>query len=257
MTETQESLEARKRDLFAAIRTLDSDYEDGTLDEAAYRSTRERYEREAADILAQLDTLSASARPVTPPPRNRRRLTTWFVIGVIFAALAAILLGAVQRQSENVSLAQTAQSATPQPTSKALQKARAAVLEHPRSETAQIALGNAYLNLGQTALADERFRLAMRLAPSDPRPATLHAMVLGARSNRAPALALLATVEQQHPSYARAWLLDGLLASHNRATDPRAIHAWRRFLKLQPGSSLAPTVRKWIAATKKAEKTAR
>lgn len=254
MTETQESLEARKRDLFAAIRTLDSDYQDGTLDEAAYRSTRERYEREAAGVLAQLDALSPPARPVASPKRNRRRLTTWFMIGVILAAIAAILLGAVQRQSENASLQRTALAATPQPTSKAVEKARQAVLKDPRSETAQIALGNAYLNLGRASLADERFRLAMRLDPSDPRPATLHAMVLGARANRVPALALLAKVEKQHPTYARAWLLDGLLASHNKATYPRAIRAWQRFLTLQPNSPLSATVRHWIAATRKAGK---
>lgn len=256
MTETQETLEARKRDLFAAIRTLDSDYEDGTLDETAYRSTRERYEREAADILAQLDALTPSPRQ-PEPPRRKRRAGTLISLVVIAAAIVAILLGALQRQSENTALTQAAARATSPRTSKALTRALQAAARNPRSETVQIAVGNAYLNLGDSSLADVRYREAMRLNPSDPRPATLHAMVVGSRANRSEALRVLGSVEQQHPTYARAWLLDGLLASHNRATYPRAIHAWQQFLKLQPRSPLVPSVRHWIAATKKAEQKAK
>lgn len=252
MTETRETLEARKRDLFAAIRTLDADYEDGTLDEAVYRSTRERYEREAADVLAHLDMLSEQSRVTPPaPPRMRRPLATGVTLLVIVGIILVILLGALQRRTENTALSEAAPSATP--TSKALARAMRAALKHPRSASAQMALGNAYLHLGRASQADAHYRAAMQLAPSDPRPATLHAMVLGSRPHRDQALQILRRVEESHPDYARAWLLDGLLSSHTRSTYPRAIHSWRRFLALQPHSPLAANVRHLIAATKKAE----
>jgi cytochrome c-type biogenesis protein CcmH/NrfG len=258
MTETRETLEARKRDLFTAIRTLDADYGDGTLDEAAYRSMRERYEREAADTLAQLDALGPAGQGATTARRPARRLTTWLTLLIIAGIIVIILLGALQRRTEDAALSRiSAQSVTPTPTSKALAKAMRAVRKDPRSAAAQIALGNALLNLGETSQADVRYREAMQLEPSDPRGPTLHAMILGGRSQRAQALQLLGDVERQHPGYARAWLLDGLLASHTRATYPRAIHAWRQFLTLQPRSPLAPQVRKWIASTQKAERKQR
>jgi cytochrome c-type biogenesis protein CcmH/NrfG len=253
MTETRETLEARKRDLFAAIRTLDADYEDGTLDEAVYRSTRERYEREAADILAQLDMLAQESRPVVAsPPQWRRPMALGLTLLVIGGIIAVILLGAIQRRDENRALSQTA-SRSPTPTSAALTKAMEAVLKNPRSAAAQLALGNAYFKLGETSQADIHYQAAAQLAPSDPRPVTLHAMVLGSGSRRAQALRILKRVEEAHPGYARAWLLDGLLSSHARATYPRAIRSWKRFLALQPNGPVAANVRHLIAATRKAE----
>ena len=173
---------------------------------------------------------------------------------VIAGVIVVILLGAIQRKDENRALSQ-AVSTTPTPTSSALAKAMQAVLKNPRSASAQLALGNAYLNLGQASQADAHYREAMKLAPSDPRPHTLHAMVLGSGSRRTEALQILKSVEESHPNYARAWLLDGLLSSHNRSTYPRAIRSWERFLVLQPHGSLASSVRHWIAVTKKAERS--
>lgn len=253
MTETRETLEARKRDLFAAIRTLDADYDDGTLDEAVYRSTRERYEREAADVLAHLDALAEERRPVvSSPPRRRRPMATLATLLAIGGVILVILLGAIQRGAENNALSRTP-SQSPTATSRALTKAMEAVLKNPRSAPAQMALGNAYFKLGETSQADAHYRAAARLAPSDPRPVTLHAMVLGSGSHRVQALRILRGVEERHPRYARAWLLDGLLSSHARATYPRAIHSWKRFLALQPNGPLAANVRHLIAAARKAE----
>jgi cytochrome c-type biogenesis protein CcmH/NrfG len=258
MTETRETLEARKRDLFTAIRTLDADFEEGTLDASVYRESVDRYEREAAEVLAQLDALSSRDEPASTPSRPRRsRVTAGLAAGAVAAVIVILLLGAVQRRAEDRALGASARPAATQPTSKGLVKAQQAVLKNPRSPAAQMALGNAYLKLGESAQADSRYREAMMLAPEDPQPATLHAMVLGSGSRPEQALTVLARVERSHPRYARAWLLDGVLSSHSRSTYARAIHAWNRFLSLQPASALAPTVRRWIAATKGAERRAR
>jgi hypothetical protein len=91
----------------------------------------------------------------------------------------------------------------------------------------------------------------MRLAPGRPEAATLHAMVLGAEGKGRSGLAQLRRVEARHPAYAKAWLIDGLLASQSARGRERAIASWKRFLALQPHAALAPTVRQWIARTEK------
>lgn len=252
MTETRETLEARKRELFAAIHTLDRDHEDGTLEDAAYRSARERYELEAADVLAQLDALPPETGLHSTPaaPRRRSRAGTWITLGIVVACIAVILFGALARRDESAALSRVP-TPTAGPASKALTKALQAVLKDPRSAHAQMVLGNAYLKLGESKQADRRYLEAMRLDPKNPQPVTLHAMVLGAGSRGAEALRILSRVEREHPRYARAWLLDGLLSSHSRSTVPRAIRAWKRFLALEPHSPLAPAVRGSIAAAQK------
>jgi cytochrome c-type biogenesis protein CcmH/NrfG len=124
---------------------------------------------------------------------------------------------------------------------------------HPRSADALVNLGNAYLNNVQVAAADRAYMAAMQLDPTAPQPATLHAMILGSSGQSGQALALLRQVERRHPTYARAWVLDGLLSQ--RSNPAHAIAAWQQFLALEPKSSLSATVRDLIARTKKSSKT--
>jgi cytochrome c-type biogenesis protein CcmH/NrfG len=133
--------------------------------------------------------------------------------------------------------------------------AQRAVLKHPRSVDALLTLGNAYLDSGQTAAADQTYRVAMRLAPNRPEPRTLDALAIGSRGQTARALALLRQVEQQHPRYSRAWLLDGLLASRAPGGRARSIEAWKRFLAVDPHNSLVPRVKVWIAQEERATKS--
>src|SRR5438270_8504352 len=88
MTETRETLEARKRELFDAIRVLERDREDGTIDEGAYRSARDRYEKEAALVAEHLDTVEGvETRPVHRPVR-----VTWIAAPAVGLVLAAVVL---------------------------------------------------------------------------------------------------------------------------------------------------------------------
>jgi Flp pilus assembly protein TadD len=121
---------------------------------------------------------------------------------------------------------------------------------HPRSVQAQLALGNAYLNAGETARADRAYRTAIRLSPRAPAPPTLHAMALGAEGRPKDALTQLRSVELLHPSYARAWLLDGLIASRMPGDRARARRAWMTFLRLQPHGAVSGNVRIWLKQLK-------
>jgi predicted Zn-dependent protease len=141
-------------------------------------------------------------------------------------------------------------SAIPQATVD-LGAAERTVYQHPRSYAALISLGTAYLQNGRVMEADLSFQAAMHQDPRRPDAPTLHAMLLGAIKQYRQALALLSRVEREHPAYARAWLMDGILSSHVRADRRRALGAWLRFLLLAPQSDIAPTVRQWISRIKR------
>lgn len=247
MTETRETLEARKRELFDAIRTLERDCEDGTIDDEAYRRARGRFESEAALVEEHLDRLQDE----TPPGRAGTTRLTWLAApagGLVLAAVVLFLLGALHPRAANGTV--TGDVPTALPLSSAIQVAERSAAAHPRSVDAQITLGNAYLDAGKDGLADRSYRAAMRLAPSRPEAPTLHAMVLGVAGKTRAALRQLGLVEHAHPTYARAWLLDGLLSSKSRAGYPRARRAWSVFLRLNPRGAVPSSVRTWLKALK-------
>jgi cytochrome c-type biogenesis protein CcmH/NrfG len=260
MADTRANLLTRKADLLAALRLIEQDYKDGVVDEEAYRTARHRYEQEAAAVLERLDTVTSDRDPTAAaahrPPVQATGVPRWlFVAGagaLVLAAIVVFLVLAIQPRSG--SQATTAQSsATPPPPSPRLLAAEREARAHPRSADALVNLGNAYLNNVQVAAADRAYMAAMQLDPTAPQPATLHAMILGSSGQSGQALALLRQVERRHPTYARAWVLDGLLSQ--RSNPAHAIAAWQQFLALEPKSSLSATVRDLIARTKKSSKT--
>jgi cytochrome c-type biogenesis protein CcmH/NrfG len=242
-------LERRKRELYGALRLLDRDHEDGAMDAEAYRIGRTRLEAEAAGILERLDTL-----PDAPQTTNSaaRRPRPWLVPAGVAVGLAILIFvaAAVHARGTNQSITGDVPTAAPAvgpQLASALRVARA----HPRSAVDQIALGNAYLNRGDTARADQSYVTAMRLAPNRPEAPTLHSMILAGDGSRAQALLLLRGVEHAHPTYARAWLLDGLISSRTPRGARRAIADWRTFLRLQPHSAVSTNVRRWMAGLEK------
>jgi cytochrome c-type biogenesis protein CcmH/NrfG len=252
-------LEARKRDLYAAIRTLARDRDEGTVDEDAYRNARARYEREAAAILERLDMLAAT--PAAVPARPSRR-ASWPVIalalGAVATAVVLFLVAALHnRGTGTITGGQPptviAPTAVPAPVTAALSQTR----RHPKSVQSWLALGNAYLDSGNPAAADGAFRTALRLAPSLLEAPTLDALALASAGKYTPALQLLSRVERAHPAYARAWLTDGLIAARRAPGIPRAIRAWKRFLVLQPHSQISAEVRASLSTLEQAQRPGR
>jgi cytochrome c-type biogenesis protein CcmH/NrfG len=133
-------------------------------------------------------------------------------------------------------------------------EAQKAIVLHPRSDIAYVQLGNAYLQAGQADAADAGYRRAMQLAPHDPQPITLHALLIGTAGQWTRALRLIHGVERDHPAYARAWLVDGLLAPSRRHDHRASIHAWRHFLQIDPTGKMATQVRQWVFTAQKADR---
>ncbi|HZU13760.1 MAG TPA: hypothetical protein VFB58_13045 [Chloroflexota bacterium] len=235
--ETRETLETRKRDLFSAIRLLEQDLEDGTIDPETYRTTRARCEKEAAAVLERLDTLQPVSRPSARP-------LPLFLTGALVAVALGVSLAAALAPRGTGAVTGTVPTVAPQ--ASALQRAQAYAYAHPNDESAWLRLGNAYLDANQPRLADAGYRRAMALVPADPAPAALHAMMLASLGQRAAATSLLRRIEHAHPTYARAWLLDGMMGLRNHHDRVHALTAFRRFLRLAPHSAVAPTVRIWV-----------
>lgn len=234
----------RKEDLYEAIRALDRDREDGTIDPESYRATRSRYELEAAEVLEQLDGLAAPDAKADERKLPASRPLLVGSLGVALGALAIFLAAALHDRTGSAGGPTPAPTATLPP---AVARAEAEVVRHPRSVPALLGLGTVLMNAGDNADADSVFRHAMTLAPARPEPPTMHAMVLSSTGKVIQARSVLHSVERSHPAYARAWLLDGILSARNAATRPHAIVAWKRFLKLQPTGNVARTVRGLLA----------
>ena len=257
--ETRSQLEHRKRDLYDAIRTLDRDRRDGSIDRDAYHDARGRYEMEAAVILERLDHLHASA-PVAPnaaSPRSRRRFVVVGAGAAVLLAVALFLGGALRARTGTAVITGDVGQTTPAPVSTQSPQVLAAqglVSAHPRDPNAELNLATAYVDVKNSQAANVAYLRAIRLAPRLPEPRTMYAMFKGSGGDVSGALAQLLLVEREHPGYAKAWLIDGLLSSRVPAGLPRAIHAWHRFLVLSPNASIAPQVRALLTSAERAQK---
>lgn len=269
MAVTRSQLLTRKRELFTAIRVLEEDHAAGAVDVQAYQSARHRFEMEAAEILQQLDSLpngelgeptqQAGSASV---PRSRRTSTPVLLalsgmsVLIVAVVLAVSLHGRAGGQS--ITGQQPGAVIVPLPTSSTrVLAAERVVQRRPRDVDALLHLAQAYSDSNDVGAADRVYLQAIKIDPNRPEAPTLHALVLAARKQYASALALLRRVEYLHPEYARAWLTDGLVASRRRPGYPRAIAAWNQFLLLMPHSSLAPAVRGYVLALRRAESAGR
>ena len=256
MASNRARLLARKRDVIEALRVLEQDRADGLLDEDTYAIAKQRHESEAGQLLAQLDALGEDDGPASGRNResSRPRSRRW-VLGVTttilcLAAVLAFLITAVHHRAPGETITGAVGQGGPSSsgqTALTLQAAQQEVYRHPRSYEALVNLGTAYLQSGRIMEADLSYQAAIRVDPSRAAAPTFHAMLLGAVKRYRQALTLLSTVERDHPAYARAWLMDGILSSQSHLANgkKRAVAAWLRFLLLEPNSDLAPKVRGW------------
>lgn len=257
-------LRARKQDILHALRVLEADHADGQIEDGAYAAARQRYEYEAAELLERLDALAEEtgaqadhgAAADRAEPWHRTRWLQTVVAAVVCLAIVVTLFGAIHPRSPGGMITgSVGQSASgPKPATADVQAAERDVYRHPRDYDALVRLGTAYLQSGRLAEADMSYEAAMHINATRAEAPTFHAMLLGAIKQYGPALAFLKRVERNHPDYARAWLMDGILSSHTRTGRAHAVRAWLRFLLLAPDSDLAPKVRHWIAQLRRGKR---
>ncbi len=67
-----EDLEAKKAEIYAAIKDIEFDYEMGKLSEEDYQELREQYKAQAVQILRQLDQMKSGTRRRTKAKTGQR-----------------------------------------------------------------------------------------------------------------------------------------------------------------------------------------
>ena len=256
MNGSRAALLARKRDLYASIRMLEQDFEDGMIDAESYRHARSRYETEAADILQRMDAMprdephSGAGRSISSPSSRSTRVAIAVSGALVAVAIPLLLVSAIHGRSTTAAI--SVRAPAPPTVSPVLASAQRNARAHPHDVSALLELGNAYLHSGQAAAADRSYVTALKVNPGNPLASTLHAMVVGSTGQYASALRIVRGVERAHPSFARAWLLDGLFAGRTRGGYRESIAAWRHFLRLQPHGAAANQVRQLIAVSQRA-----
>ncbi|UCE73746.1 MAG: hypothetical protein JSV56_12070 [Methanomassiliicoccales archaeon] len=65
-----EELARKKEGLLTALKELDSDFEEGNLDEDIYNELRSTYKKKAAEVMSQMDALTAAAVPSAKEPEE-------------------------------------------------------------------------------------------------------------------------------------------------------------------------------------------
>ncbi|MGH2448746.1 MAG: hypothetical protein ACRDFS_09135, partial [Chloroflexota bacterium] len=88
--------------------------------------------------------------------------------------------------------------------------------------------------------------------PDLPQPRLFEAMIQDYRGASAKALAELKVLERKHPSYARAWLLEGLIYSHEKGAKRETVDAWKHFLVLQPPGTVSRQVQNLLKRIERA-----
>jgi cytochrome c-type biogenesis protein CcmH/NrfG len=256
--ETRAVVEGRKRELYDAIRTLDRDRRDGLIDVEAYNDARTRYELEAAGLLQRLDLLEQTLSvPGGAAAAGSRRLLIIGAGAVVVLAIALFLGGALRARTGTAAITGDVGQSTPAPISgqpPQVLLAQAEVSSHPQDPNAELALATAYINVKDNGAANAAYVRAIKLAPHRPEARTMYAMFKGSGGDTKSAVVQLSLVEQQHPAYAKAWLVDGLLSSRVPTGLPRAIRAWRRFLELAPHVPIAAQVQSLLASAERAQK---
>lgn len=252
-------LEDQKRGLYDAIRTLERDSIEGNIDTVSYLDTRRRYEQEAAAILERLDLLEdlAASVPSTALRSSKRHLVVVATGGAVVLAIAVFLGSALRARTGTAAITGDVGQAAPAPVSgisAQVQSALGQIVARPWDPNAELALATAYINAKDNRQADLAYRRAIQLGPRRPEARTMYAMFQGSQGNTKLALAQLVLVEREHPAFARAWLIDGLLSSRVPAGLPRAIRSWHTFLVLSPRVSIAPQVQTLLASAERIER---
>jgi cytochrome c-type biogenesis protein CcmH/NrfG len=249
MIESREHLLVRKAEMLDALRALERDHEDGSVDDQSYRRARSRFEGEAALILQEIDRSTESGTAVPPKLQSPRRLISLIAGLAIVGALTLFLISALNNRSAGQTITGTQPGSISNPTSSgppavlaAEKKARA----NPRSYADALSMGNAYLDAGDRRDADRAYLRAESLSPARPEAPTLHALLLASSGKDSPALSVLRRVEGTRPLYARAWFIDGLISSRRTSGYNEAVSSWAYFLRLTPTGPVAVEVKSFL-----------
>lgn len=262
--DAREQLEESKRAALRALRELEFEHASGHVGDADYADLRARYEAEAAQILSELDRLTATRQAVASPPPAAEVVTR----RAGWRHPAAVTVAAVALVTFGVALGVGIVRFTEPETSMASAPGggRGPMMEEPSAANApkgsvtpemlQGMLGAARQSLyaGRYNEAMRAYQAVLKRDPNNVDALTHLGLMAGiaAQGQHGPemverALDLFDRALKLEPDYPPALLYRGQVLYEVRKDVPGAIKSWERFVKVSPPGEDRERVVKMIA----------
>lgn len=277
-------LEERRLTILRSLDEIAADHEAGNLNDADYAEMRARYEREAVEILRELESVGRPSRGTSAPQvaeartearalRGRSRLSAavaWTAATIAFAALAGVVLtSALRPRQEGGTITGTVPGAAGGGMSGSATAGAGGALEPVDSDRLvelekKVAQDStdvpALVELSHMYLATQRFgdaaHLSMKaldLDPHQPEALAHLGMVLVAVNRVEDGKAALDRALQQDPDFPEALLYRGIVAFQQQDYKT-AIDAWEHYLKVAPPDANVSRVRGMLEGARQASK---
>ncbi len=266
----EEELNEEKRALYRALREIEFDYRADHLSEDDYQALRGRYEAKAAQLLKELDQLSARRPKVEPDepdrtaPGRTREARPWtrrpFAItaGAILLVIFGLTLGlGIVRYTEPDRTMVPPGSRLPVPIEAEPPLAGTPGVESSPSRPISPEMLAGMLQAARASLFEGRYQEAIAayqaVLKRDPRNAdalTHLALIVAIGGHSDAALESLAKVLAIDPNYPPAYLYRGQILYEAKQDYTGAIKAWERFIRLVPQGEDSASVTRMIQEAK-------
>ena len=262
----REQLLEQKRQALRNLRELAFEHEAGHISDDDYADLRERYERETAALLGELDRLGPA--PVEPPrPAPKPRTTAWRHPVAIGASAAALLAFGVGIGAGIVRYTTPEPpSATPMPGSRPLASLEPAPgggagavppggTGAPRTVTPEILQGmlqaaRASLFEGRYGEAIAAYQAVLKREPKNVDAMTHLGLIVAIGGHADSALETFEKALSLDPNYPPALLYRGQVLYESKQDAAAAIKSWEKFLSVAPPGEDRDRVTKLIAEAK-------
>ena len=257
----REELLEQKRQALRSLRELAFDHDAGHISDDDYADLRERYERETAALLAELDRLAPM--PVEPPPPAPiPRATAWRHPLAIGASAVALLVFGVGIGAGIVRYTTPdPPSATPMPGSRPLASLNPGPAPGgggtgaPRTITPEILQGmlqaaRASLFEGRYGEAIAAYQAVLKRDPKNVDAMTHLGLVVAIGGHADSALQTFDKALSLDPNYAPALLYRGQVLYESKQDTAGAIKSWEKFIAVAPPGEDRDRVAKLIADAK-------
>ena len=253
------SLESERDFLLRSIADLESEREEGNLDDDRYRALKDDYTARAAAVLRSIEEGRDALPAPAPVPKKRKLLTGGAVLAfVVVAALA--LAAALGDRQEGQTATGNAQSSEAQSNGAQSDDARRAALErqvreHPDDAGAHLVYGRYLLEVQDWTEAVKQYLAAAKLDPKNPEANAYAGWMLfhvaqspNADPNTAGelldgAVTRLDAAVAASADYPDAYFFRGMVQFRGKNNPKAAIPDFERYLALVPDGPLNQPVR--------------
>jgi len=205
-----------------------------------------------------LDPNTSDTQP-SPPAGSRNRLVLIAVLAVVVVVTVLLVRQNMEPPPQQAEpQAQASGQASRQQNAEQLLEERMDQISHVEDILAQdssnfeawAALGNLYYDANMAEKAVEHYQKALELRPNDLHVQTDMATMMRSQGDSEGAVKLLDKVVSQDSNFTQAWFNLGVIHTFDLKNNSEAVHAWTRYLALDPNSPHAEAITKELERLK-------